>query len=314
MLPRRSDSFKFAAALGACCLVATAGWTQSYETHDSVLGGQPAPHNDVSVGTKFEIGPATIDINHLSLSNRTDRIGEFSKFPSQGGESNNASFTLNLSDFGESSLIPESLNLTARKTDIFGQPQFAIGSLGIDDKDDQSSSDYIVSADWGAPEDRFTFSFSSRFGADRPNSGEPVDISDDMLNFTRTMKAGGWLSSFTASIGRGYREENGNRERSSKIGASANLQSGPNSAPHFDITARVLQDRAGNLTPGSGNVDTKWELRTGSELFGATSRNDLGIQPSLSIFFSVVGNSPDKQEEDVNPIDFSAGVSGKVHF
>jgi hypothetical protein len=314
MLPCRSDSFIITAALAAGCLMATAGWAQSIELHDTAVTGQSAPRDDESVGTKFELGPATIDINHLSLPKRTDRFGEFFIFPPQGGEPNNASFTLNLSDFGESSLIPESLNLTARKTDLFGQPQFTIGSFGGDDQDDRNISDYIVSADWGAPEDRFTFSFSSRFAADRPYAGEPVDISDDMLNFTRTLKAGGWLSSFTASIGRGYREESGNREHSSKIGASANFQTGPSNAPHFDITAKVLQDRAGKSTPGSGEVDTKWELRTGSEIFGAMSPDDLGIQPSLSIFFSVMGNSPAKEEEDINPIDFSAGVSGKVHF
>ena len=135
-----------------------------------------------------------------------------------------------------------------------------------------------------------------------------------MLSFTRTLRTGGWLSSFTASVGRGYREETGNRERTQKIGASANFKSMLNGPPHFDITAKVRQDRTSKPALGTGDIDTRWELRTGSKILGATSRDDLTTQPSLSIFFSVKGNSPDKQEEDTHPVDFTAGLAGKVHF
>ena len=87
-----------------------------------------------------------------------------------------------------------------------------------------------------------------------------------------------------------------------------------NGTPQFDITAKVLQDRISKLAPGSGDIDTRWELRTGSKIFGATSRDGLTTQPSLSIFFSVKGKSPDEEDKDTNPIDFAAGVTGKVHF
>ena len=206
------------------------------------------------------------------------------------------------------------MNLTARKIDIFGHPRISIDSFAASDPNDQSKSDYMISADWGAPEDKFTFSFSSSFLDDRLVGGESADINDDMLSFTRTLRTGGWLSSFTASVGRGYREETGNRERTQKIGASANFKSMLNGPPHFDITAKVRQDRTSKPALGTGDIDTRWELRTGSKILGATSRDDLTTQPSLSIFFSVKGNSPDKQEEDTHPVDFTAGLAGKVHF
>ena len=163
-------------------------------------------------------------------------------------EANSATFTLNLSGRGGSTLFPKTLNLTARKIDIFGHPRISIDSFAASDPNDQSKSDYMISADWGAPEDKFTFSFSSSFLDDRLVGGESADINDDMLSFTRTLRTGGWLSSFTASVGRGYREETGNRERTQKIGASANFKSMLNGPPHFDITAKVRQDRTRGMS------------------------------------------------------------------
>jgi len=308
MLPYRSDRYIFTTAFIAAGFLATAGWSQSF---DATIADRPAQREEISIGGKFNLGAATIDLNHLSLSDRPDRETELSV---KREETTSASFTLKLSGHGESSLFPEALNLTARKIDIFGRPQISIDSIEVPDPNDQSKSDYAISADWGAPDDKFTFSFSSSFLGDRPYAGENVDMNDDMLNFTRTLKTGGWLSSFTASVGRGYREEAGNRERSRKFGASAQFKTAPSGAPQFDITAKVLQDRISKLAPGSGDIDTKWELRTGSKILGATSRDGLTTQPSLSIFFSVKGNSPDQQDEDTNPVDFSAGVAGKVHF
>ena len=172
----------------------------------------------------------------------------------------------------------------------------------------------MISADWGAPEDRFTFSFSSRYQSDRPQAGETVDITDEMLNFTRTLKTGGWLSSFTASIGRGSRDEIGNKERSRKFGAAANFKSSQSGSPLFDITAKFLQDRTSGLNTGNSDIDNKWELRTDSNLFGGRSHDNLTPLPSLSIFFSLKGNAPDEEEKDVNPVDFTAGVGCKVQF
>ncbi len=315
MLPCRSNHYFFTTAIIAGCLFATASWGQSYFSAQPAFAEPPTQRDDISIGAKFKFGAASLDLNHISLFDRLDRQHDLS---TKREETDNASFTLNLSGQEASSLIPEALNLTARKTDIFGRshlsPEFFVGSVAAQNHNDQSKSDYVISADWGASEDRFTFSFSSSFLADRPSTGETVDTADDMLNFTRTLRTGDWLSSFTASIGRGYREETGNRESSRKIGASANFKTLPNGAPQFDFTARVLQDRFSKPAAGSGEIDTKWEFRTGSKIYGATSRDDLTIQPSLSIFFSVKGNAPVEEDTDINPIDISAGVAGKVHF
>jgi len=104
----------------------------------------------------------------------------------------------------------------------------------------------MISADWGVPEDKYTFSYSSSFLTDRAAAENTAEINDDMLNFTRTLRTGSWLSSFTASIGKGYREEPSNRELTQKFGASANFSSMRNDTPRFDITARVIQDRTKN--------------------------------------------------------------------
>jgi len=308
MLPCRSDRYIFTTALVAVFFSAAAGWGQSF---DAAGADRPAQQDEISVGGKFNLGATTFDLNYMSPSDRLDRESELSV---KREEATSASFTLNLSGYGGGSLVPEALNLTARKTDIFGRPQVSIGSIAGEDPNGQSKSDYMISADWGALEDRFTFSFSSSLLGDRPFAGEIGVTTDDMLSFTRTLKTGGWLSSLTASVGRGYHEETGNRERSQKIGASANFKTMQDGAPQFDITARVNQDRIRKLAPGGGDIDTTWELRTGSKILGATSREDLTTQPSLSIFFSVKGNSPDEEDADTKPVDFTAGVAGKVHF
>ena len=308
MLPYRSDRYVFTTVLVAGFLLATASWSQSY---DATIADRPAQRDEISIGGKFKLGDATIDFTRMSISDRLDRYSDLS---TKREEASSAAFTLNLSGKGESVLFPEALNLSARRTDIFGQPQYSFSSIADPDPYDQSRSDYMISADWGAPEDKYTFSYTSSFLVDRLYGGESADTTDDMLNFTRTLRTGSWLSSFTASVGRGYSEEPGNRERTQKFGASANFKSTRDGAPHFDITAKILQDRTSKLSSGSGDIDTRWELRTGSKIFGATSRKDLTTQPSLSIFFSVKGNSPDEEDKDTNPIDFTAGVAGKVHF
>lgn len=308
MLPCRSEHYIFPAAIVAACVLAPASWGQS---HGVTIAEQPPQRNETSIGGSFKFGAATIDLNHLSLSERLDRQSDQA---TDRAESSSATFTLNLSDQPGGNLVPESLNLTARKTDIFGRPQFSIGSITNLDPSEQDKSDYVISADWGAPEDRITFSFSSSVLGERFDDRQTTDSSNDMLNFTRTVRTGNWLSSFTASVGRGYRDEPGNRERSRKIGASANFKTTPAGAPGFDITARVLQDRISKLATGSGDIDTRWELRTGSKIFGGSSSDDLTIQPSLSIFFSVKGNAPDEEDEDTKSVDFTAGVTGKVHF
>ena len=308
MLPCRSDHYIFTTAIIAGYFLATVSWSQSY---DATTVDWPTQRNEFSIGGKLNFGAATIDLNHMSIPDGLDRQSELSR---KREEESSASFTLNLSGHGESNIFPEALNLTARKTDIFGRPQIFIDSVTAKDPNDQRKSDYSISADWGALEDRFTFSFSSSSLADRPYAGKPAEVTDDMLNFTRTLKTGGWLSSFTASVGRGFREETGNHERSRKFGASANFKTIQNGAPYFDITAKVLQDRISKLAPGSGDIDTRWELRTGSKILGAASRDGPTTQPSLSIFFSVKGNSPDEEDTDTNAIDYTAGVAGKVHF
>jgi len=309
MLPYRSDRFSFATAIFASCFLATASWGQAFDTTAADYPSQPAGN---SLSSKLKFGAATLDLNpRLSLSDSLEQEMERS---ARLGDASSASFTLDLSGQGANSLFPESLSITARKTDIFGRPQLSIGSIEARDLGDHSKSDYAISADWGAPEDKYTFSYSSSFLGDRTYGGDTTESNDDMLNFTRTLKTGGWLSSFTASIGRGSREEGGTRERSRKFGAAAQFRTTPEGAPHFDITAKVLQDRISRLATGSGDIDTKWELRTDSKILGATSGDDLTAQPSLSIFFSVKGNSPDQEDEDTNAVDFTAGVTGKVHF
>lgn len=312
MLPCRSDRYVFAPVLVAGCFFATAGLSQSYE---ATFDNQPVQRDDVSIGGKVRLGAATIDLSHITKS---DGLGRFSDPSTKREEASSTSFSLNLSDTGRISLFPEVLSFSARKSDIYGQPQIFPqlygGSILAPDLYDQSRSDYTISADWGAPEDKYSFSFSSSVLDDRLYGGESADINDDMLNFTRTLRTGSWLSSFTASVGMGYREEPGNRERTQKFGASASFKSMQDGAPQIDITAKILQDRTSKLTSGGGDVDTTWELWTGSKIFGGAARNDLTIQPSLSIFFSVKGNSPDEEDKDTNPVDFSAGVSGKVHF
>lgn len=308
MLPYRFDRYIFAAALVAGCLFASTSWSQSF---DATPPDRSAQSDDISIGGKFKFGAATIDLNHISVFEKLDRQSEQS---SKREETNSATFTLNLPDNGKRYLFPEVLNFSASKTDFFGQPQISIGSIADPDPYDQSKSDYMISADWGVPEDKFTFSFSSRVLGDQLYDGESVDINDDMLNLTRTLRTGNWLSSFTASVGRGYREETGNRERTQKIGASANFKTMQNKAPNLDITAKILRDRTSKPGPGGSDIDTTWEFRTGSNILGATSRDGLTTQPSLSIFFSVKGNAPDEEDVDTKSIDFSAGLAGKVHF
>ena len=304
----RCAAVPFAALLVAGCFLTSTAFGQSYSGPAADLH---APPDDYTLKNKFKLGAASIDVTRKS----TTDWKELGLDPSKTREDTSfATFSLDLSGQDNVSLFPKSLNLTTRKTDFFGRPQFSIGSPVEQDHNELSVSDYVVSADWGAPEDRYTFSFSSRFLSDQSHNGNLVDEADEMLNFTRTMKTGGWLSSFTASIGRGYRDDADGREQSRKIGASANFKTTPKGAPHFDFTARVIQDRSTKLTPGTHDIDTKWELRTKSNILGGLTRDNLAMQPSLSIFFSVKGNSPDVEEQEVNPVDVSAGVTGKVHF
>ena len=312
MLPGRADIYIFPAAMSVACFLATASYSQSYEP----ASASPVAHEgQFSIGGQFQYGAATLGLNRLSNSDGSDRWSE--QATNRNSESN-ASFTLDLLRLSGNSLRPLKLNLSASKTNNFGQPKISprhsADPIRVFDLKDQRKSDYVISADWGGPEDKYTFSYSSSFLTDRSNTENAANINDDMLNFTRTLRTGSWLSSFTASIGKGYREEPGNRELTQKIGASANFKLMQNDAPRFDITARVIQDRTRKLTPGSSDINTKWELRTGTNILGAMSRNAPTTQPSLSIFFSVKGNSPDEEDKDIDPVDFTAGVAGKVHF
>ncbi|MDA1325071.1 MAG: hypothetical protein O3C34_10010 [Proteobacteria bacterium] len=179
MLPCRSNHYLFTTALIAGYFFATAAWSQSYFSADPAFAEPATQRNDISIGAKFKFGAASLDLNHLSLFDRLDGQPDLS---TKREETDNASFTLNLSGQEASSLIPEALNLTARKTDIFGRshlsPEFFVGAVAAEDQNDQSKSDYVISADWGASEDRFTFSFSSSLLADRPDAGEAVLTTD----------------------------------------------------------------------------------------------------------------------------------------
>lgn len=309
VLPYGSGRYVFAATVAVGCVLATASLAQ---TIDSTNAGRAPPQEEYAAGGTIRLGGATIDLSHQLFL--TDGPGPQTDLTPSREKSSSARFSLDLADRWDSGLFPETLNVTARRMDILGRPQISVGTIENLDQNDQSKSDYMISADWGAPDDKFTFSFSSSFLNERPYTGETADTGDDMLNFTRTLKTGGWLSSFTASIGQGYHEEDGYRERSRKFGAAANFKTLQKDAPQFDITAKVLQDRTTRLAPGSGDVDTKWQLRTDSQILGAVSRDELTTLPSLSIFFSVTGHSPDQEEQGVNTIDFATGVSGKVHF
>ena len=127
MLPCRSDRYIFAPVLVAGCFLAAASLSQSYE---AAIDDRPAQRDEVSIGGKFKLGAATIVLSHMSISDRLDRYSDLS---TKREEASSATFTLDLSGNGGSSLFPEVLNFSARKTDIFGQsqifPQFYSGLI-----------------------------------------------------------------------------------------------------------------------------------------------------------------------------------------
>lgn len=316
MLPDRTNLSLWAAALvGGQFLAATS----LAQTHGPLIPDGTTQQEPYAIGAEFKLGAAAIELDRRSA---TAGLHTRPADMTDQSDISGATFTLTLPETqaGQtgSRLFPLSLSITTHKSDLFGgshfSPRYSFDPAAGQNPDGEHKSDYRVSADWGSPEDKFTFSFSSRAMGERLGNGETADFGDEMLNFTRTLRTGGWLSSFTASVGRGYREETGHRERSQKFGASANFKTLEDSRLGFDITAKVLQDRTVKLDPGTGDVDTRWELRTGSRIFGAPSHDTLTTQPSLSIFFSVKGNAPDEEDEDTNPVDFTAGVTGKVHF
>lgn len=133
MLPCRSNHYLFTTAFIAGSLFATASWGQSYFSADPTFTEPATQRDDISIGSfgaKFKFGAASLDLNHISLFDRLDGQPDLS---TKREETDNASFTLNLSGQETNSLIPEALNLTARKTDIFGRsqmsPEFFIDSL-----------------------------------------------------------------------------------------------------------------------------------------------------------------------------------------
>ena len=70
MLPHRPDRYIFPTVLAAGCILATAGWGQSY---DASIADRPTQRDEISIGGKFKFGAATIDLNHMSLSDWPDR-------------------------------------------------------------------------------------------------------------------------------------------------------------------------------------------------------------------------------------------------
>jgi hypothetical protein len=309
MLPCRLNQIVFSAVGIAGCIFATAGLAQHF---DASLVEPSIQHDDFTLGGQFNLGIATIDLHHTSISNGFD---EGLALSVDRDEISSASFTLNLSDgHSRSSLFPESLSVRTQRTDFLGRPPISPGALAVQDINDQDKSDYMISADWGPLENKYTFTFSSSYLSGSVNDRESTELNNDSLSFTRTLQTGGWLSSFTARAGWGYREEAGDREHTQQVGASANFKTVPTLATQFDITAKVFRDRVLKTAPGTGDIDTRWELRAGSKILGAKSRDDLTIQPSLSIFFSLAGSAPDSELEDKTPIDYSAGLAGKIHF
>jgi len=95
--------------------LATASYSQSY---DPAMASPTAHEEQVSIGAQFKFGAASFGLNHLTDPGVSDRWPEQTN---NHDAENNASFTLDLLSLSGSSLLPLKLNLSARKTDSFGQ-------------------------------------------------------------------------------------------------------------------------------------------------------------------------------------------------
>lgn len=207
---------------------------------------------------------------------------------------------------------PGAINFTVRPTDVQDLSGPITESYSPYASGDGNGPAYTISADWGSPEDRVTFSFTTRNSDRGASSLFVTDPQEDVLSLSRSLRVNGWATIFTASLGKSRPDEFGSRTQ--KLGASASFLKTTDWARQIGITAKIFQDL--NTNPGQAEIesDTTWELRTGGDLsFGRANDTNLAL-PSLSIFFSVKGNTPDQTDTDIGDVDVTTGVAGKVHF
>ncbi|MBT5047904.1 MAG: hypothetical protein HOM58_05325 [Rhodospirillaceae bacterium] len=225
-------------------------------------------------------------------------------------KSGSLGFDLDRREWG--SFAPGAINFTVRSSERQDVSGPTMESYSPHAADDERSLAYTISAGWGTPDDRVTFSFTTR---NSDGGGTNLFVSDpqeDILSLSRSMTSNGWATNFTASLGNSRPDEFGGRTQ--KLGASASFLKTTDWARGMGITAKIYQDL--HTAPGQMNRenDTAWELRTGGDLLFGRARNTNSALPSLSIFFSVKGNSPDQKDADIDDVDVTTGVAGKLTF
>jgi hypothetical protein len=208
--------------------------------------------------------------------------------------------------------VPGTVNFTVRSAEGQGLSVPGLQSYTPYATSDERGPAYTISAGWGAPDDRITFSFTTRNSDVDGSSLFVTDPQEDIISLSHSLKTNGWATIFTASLGNSRPDEFGSRTQ--KFGASASFLRTTDWARQIGITAKIYQDR--RTGPGQAELDndTSWELRTGGDLTFGRGNNTNSALPSLSIFFSVKGNSPDQTDTDIDDVDVTTGVAGKVHF
>lgn len=289
MLPRRADPTCTATTLIAGFLALLLGWASPSIADET----QAITDNETLAPTSLFQVP-NIDALILRQENTAGSLG------------------INLDQRHRGSLVPSTIKFTARRTD------WPDGAVPVRETfspyatDDEDTLAYSISAGWGTPRDRVTFSFTTR-NSDTIGSGIFLtDPQEDILSLSRTLTSNGWATTFTASLSNGLDDELGSS--SQKIGASASFLRSTDWAQRIGVTARIYQDWHARPGPVEADNDTGWELRTDGDLtFGRTGTPSLNL-PSLSIFFSVKGNTPDQNDADLGDVDVTTGLAGKVHF
>ena len=227
-------------------------------------------------------------------------------------ETNIRSLGITLDKRRWSAFAPGAVNFTVRSRDGQDLAGRVMETYSPYAAREENGPAYTISAGWGTPDDRITFSFTTR-NADAGTPGlfvtEPLE---DIFSLSHSLVNNGWSTVFTASIGNSRHDEFGGRTQ--KLGASASFLKTTDWSQQIGITAKIYQGLHTNPGQTAVEHDTSWELRTGSNLlFGRASSPKLAL-PSLSIFFSVKGNTPEQTDTDSGDVDVTTGVAGKVHF
>lgn len=281
MLPRRADPIIFTRLLAPFGFAIALGWWSPSVADDT--------YNTPSI-------LQTPDIEAL-LTHR---------------ETANRSLGINLDRRRWGTLFPGAITFTTRLENGQTSDEPFLDSFSPRFTGDSNDPAYTISADWGSPDDRVTFSFTTRNADSLGSGGFLIDPQEDVFSLSRSLTANGWATTFTASVGNGPEDEFGGRTR--KFGASASFLRSTDWAHRFGITAKLYQDWNMDTGLPQGDGDTSWELRTGGDLLIGGSRNTNPALPSLSIFFSVKGNATDDRNADSGDVDVTTGLTGKVHF